>query len=144
MITAPFKSTRHPRRRPLLRAAVAGLALLGVGMSAHAGIDVRAPFTHVGVGHGGVGVSAPFTNVQVGHHRDNRRDRSSHHGKRDVRLHESHRYSRNDRSHAYRDRHDNGRYDARHHRDGRYDRRYADQYHHRHHEKSRGGFFGRW
>lgn len=69
-----------------LAAGLGGLALLLTAVSAQAGIDVRAPFTHVGVDRDhGVSVRAPFTHVQVGHGRyrhDERRgwhDRHIHH-----------------------------------------------------------------
>gem|GEM_PF-1448200 len=148
MTTHPLETTRNPRRRHHIRTTLAGLALLGVGLSAQAGVDVRAPFTHVGVGHGGVGVQAPFTNVQVGHHQSSRDKHYGHHYQHDYRRNHGrdsgHRYDRDLRSRAHYDRHDNRRYGARDHRDGRYDRRYADQHNNRHHDNNRGGFFGRW
>jgi len=134
-----FATTARPAR---LRAAIAGLVLLGVGMSAQAGGDIRAPFTHIGVGHNGVGVNAPFTNVRVGRHANQHGNRYRDHRRQNDRRRFSHRNDQ-DRGHGY-----HGRYDRRNHRQAaRYDRydRHDRRGDHRYAgRRDNHSFFGRW
>lgn len=131
-------TTQRNRRLTRLAAPLAGLVLLGLGMSAQAGVDVRAPFTHVGVGQQGVNVQAPFTGVHVtpaGYHRDD-------HRRHDSRRYD-HRHHRNNRYGAYRHHgryHRGYAYGHNRHRYDRYNRRYADHYR----DERRHGWFGRW
>ena len=119
------KQRRTTRRWLPALMGLVSLTLLGGMSTAQAGIDIRAPFTHVGVDRErGVNVAAPFTRVNVGGHR--------HH---DDRRH--YRGSRYDRPSP---RHSRGW-------DRRWDRRGHRHHHHDRHERrdDRGrGFFGRW
>lgn len=138
---SPLKTYRQGGRMTRLAAPFIGLMLLGVGVTAQAGIDVRAPFTHVGVDRDhGVNVRAPFTNVHAGGHNDHRshwdnrrNDRRSHGYRHDDRRRDSRNYRYDRRSNYGHDRyrHDN-RYD-------RYQGRYAD-----HRDNDRRGLFGWW
>ncbi|ROO25855.1 hypothetical protein SAJA_12200 [Salinisphaera japonica YTM-1] len=119
------------RRSFIGLAGLIGLAFLASTSPAHAGIDVRAPFTHVGVDRDhGVNIAAPFTRLNVDGHRHHRDRRSHHRGfSHQRRAYSAHRGWRHDRrayqKRAYRD----------HHRDVR-------RYHYE--RRNNRGFFGRW
>ncbi len=114
------KQSRITRRWLPALMGLLSLTLLGGMGTAQAGIDIRAPFTHVGVDRErGVNVAAPFTRVNVGgrrHHDDRRHYRGSRYDRRSY--------------------HHNRGWDRRAHR------HHHDRYDHR---NDRGrGFFGRW
>ncbi|WP_348761778.1 hypothetical protein [uncultured Salinisphaera sp.] len=117
---------RSMSRRLASVLAIASLGLLGVTSNAQAGIDIRAPFTHVGVDrHDGVNVAAPFTRVNVGGHRHHDDRRGYYNDRRYERRRYGHHRGWRDNRRAYR-----------HHRD-------YGHYHERRHDRDRG-FFGRW
>jgi len=144
MTIFPTKTARRLRTGRHLQTALAGLMLLSAGMSAQAGINISAPFSHVG---GRDGVSTPFTNVRAGYHR------GGHHNSRHDQRHRDHRRRDDRRSHGYRNSRDRdpryrARYDRWNHRQERrhdhrepHDRRYQHGYAGR---RDHRGFFGRW
>ena len=99
MSTLTHISSYSMFRRALGVLAIASLGLVGATSTAQAGIDIRAPFTHVGVDrHDGINVAAPFTRVNVGGHRHHDDRRGYYNDRRDYRDHRGYdRYHDHDR-----------------------------------------------